>query len=483
MDSTQERPTALRGAGTSLRGGFQGMRLDEPVIVLACGRSGSTLLRFILDAHPALACPPETRVVDICTEMGLLSMVLDGPAAGARSGLSELGIASIRSWVTAVFGTYLVRFGKLRWCEKSLNAAGSADRFLDIFPKTKFICLYRHCMDVIDSVHEACPWGLRGYGLEEYAALHPSNSVAAVADYWATNTLAIAEFERQYPQSCLRVRYEDLVRDPDTQAKQIFTFLGEEPVPVAGSALRLADREQVGPSDHKIWETSSVHASSVGRGVRVPPGAIPPPVVEMINELLDELGYQTIDEHWDEQPVSPALAGQPAPPREPAAAGLRAQRAMAGQVQALDQLEELLVPRAAERMAAPYSRQLPGRSSTDSFLIIATVPSSQSGAAIARCWRADLAAASIGRVLPADPATAADRDGEWGVTADVGAWESVLEGQLSLATALRHGRVRYTSPDTSPDADAPMGMSADPRAAVLACLLAPALADRPVQQH
>jgi hypothetical protein len=37
----------------------------DPVFVLCNGRSGSTLLRFLLDAHPDLACPPETNLPDL----------------------------------------------------------------------------------------------------------------------------------------------------------------------------------------------------------------------------------------------------------------------------------------------------------------------------------------------------------------------------------------------------------------------------------
>src|SRR5215469_2353777 len=35
---------------------------SDPVFVLCPGRSGSTLLRVLLDAHPDLACPPETKL-------------------------------------------------------------------------------------------------------------------------------------------------------------------------------------------------------------------------------------------------------------------------------------------------------------------------------------------------------------------------------------------------------------------------------------
>jgi hypothetical protein len=33
-----------------------------PTFILATSRSGSTLLRFIIDSHPDFACPPETQV-------------------------------------------------------------------------------------------------------------------------------------------------------------------------------------------------------------------------------------------------------------------------------------------------------------------------------------------------------------------------------------------------------------------------------------
>jgi protein-tyrosine sulfotransferase len=268
------------------------IRHDEPVIVLTCGRSGSTLMRFILDAHPALACPPEISLVEICSRMGVLSMLLDGPPLdGVTPSVSETAADAIRAWLAATFAPYLERRGKGRWCEKSLGSAESADRFLSLFPKAKFICLYRHSMDVIGSALEACPFGLRGYGLDPYAAVHPGNSVAAVADYWICHTRTIMEFEARHPDSCVRVRYEDLVTEPEAQAKRVFDFLGEDQAPAATSAAFTAiDAEQFGPGDHKIWDTTGVHDDSVGRGAEVPAGLVPPQVLEIMNSILEKLG-------------------------------------------------------------------------------------------------------------------------------------------------------------------------------------------------
>ena len=51
---------------------------SDPVFVLCCGRSGSTLLRFLLDAHPDLACPPETNVATLCAHLASVWSLLAG---------------------------------------------------------------------------------------------------------------------------------------------------------------------------------------------------------------------------------------------------------------------------------------------------------------------------------------------------------------------------------------------------------------------
>ena len=41
----------------------------DPVFILTGSRSGSTLLRFILDTHPEFACPPETMITAACVAL------------------------------------------------------------------------------------------------------------------------------------------------------------------------------------------------------------------------------------------------------------------------------------------------------------------------------------------------------------------------------------------------------------------------------
>ena len=440
--------------------GDPSLRLDEPVIVLTCGRSGSTLLRLILDAHPKLACPPETSLGDVCSRMGMLLMLLEGPAPnGGSTVLSDAAADSIRSWVRASFGTYLTRRGKIRWCEKSLGSADSAGRLLDLFPKAKFICLYRHCMDVIDSMIEACPFGLSGYGLDPFVAVHPGNSVAAVADYWVCHTRTMTEFEAEYPASCLRVRYEDLVTAPEEEAKRIFDFLGEEPVASIATAA-FAEAEQFGPADHKIWDTSGVHDDSLGRGAQIPVGVIPPPVIEIMNELLTQLGYRSVGEGWNTRPVS-ALAD----PLEH-----QVDRQPGSQTSALDELDSQLVRHIASRLAdeCPAASQLSGPSQV--FAIIAQAPAAGRSERETRCWRVDTAA---GSVTPDEcREDGSDAEARWRVIGDVRQWTAVLAGELSLATALRRGRLRMSTP--AADVQPPGPNSHDTRVTFLTWLFRPA---------
>ncbi|HBW19074.1 MAG TPA: hypothetical protein DEH11_08690 [Actinobacteria bacterium] len=115
-----------------------------------------------------------------------------------------------------------------------------------VYPQAKFLCLYRHPMDVIASGLEACPWGLNGYGFDPYIADTPGNSVLALARFWANNAGAVLAVEEKFPDRCHRLRYEDLVADPEQAAP------ARHPGLVAGRAraperARLDGRAAAGP--------------------------------------------------------------------------------------------------------------------------------------------------------------------------------------------------------------------------------------------
>ena len=57
----------------------------DPVFVLCMGRSGSTLLRFLLDAHPELACPPETSMPALCGQLAVVWSLIEGAPLAAEA--------------------------------------------------------------------------------------------------------------------------------------------------------------------------------------------------------------------------------------------------------------------------------------------------------------------------------------------------------------------------------------------------------------
>src|SRR5260370_11253530 len=215
--------------GASDRGG--GGAGSDPVFVLCCGRSGSTLLRFLLDAHADLACPPETNMAALCAHLASVWSLLAGAPIPVEAHdeppmIPGPAIAGIPRTLDMMVGPYLAGRGKKRYCDKSLGAAQHPDLLLRLFPGAKFICLYRHPMDVIASGIEAWPCGLTGFGFDRYAAESPGNAVLALARFWADHAAPIHAVEGRFPGRCHRGRYAGLVADPEAVAEAAFGFLG-----------------------------------------------------------------------------------------------------------------------------------------------------------------------------------------------------------------------------------------------------------------
>lgn len=424
---------AGRGPAGSVNGqGESAVPSAAPVFVLCTGRSGSTLLRFLLDAHPDLACPPEMNLPAVFTQLTTLWSAVEALSVTASSGNGQPGIPSmvasgIRHTLDLMIGPYLARRGKKRFCDKDLGTEQHASTLFSVFPDAKFICLYRHPMDVIASGIEACPWGLASYGFESYAAGAPGNSVLALARYWADHSAAIMAVEEQFPQHCFRVRYEDLVTDPDAVAGQIFAFLGLPAVPGISAQCFSRERERVGAGDFKIWNTSQITSDSVGQGWAIPAAMIPAPLTATINNLAGALGYLPVEKTWgaacrpDDLRVpadgqSPARHG-PAGPLPPGAL-LVSERLQAG----LRRLDDHFT-----REWDTYCQQ--------PFVLVATAPASSTDDT---WWRVDL---TTGKAVTGNGTC--DEDATWSVIAPAAAWEQVIRDGTNLGTAFRRHGMRY----------------------------------------
>ena len=480
-------PTGERGTGpTGIPGGSDGVG-DDPVFVLCAGRSGSTLLRFLLDAHPDLACPPETRLPWLARQLATAWAVIEdaGPSGQSANGSSADAAISapvaegLRRSLDPMMTSYLQRRGKRRYCDKSLGAAQHAGLLLKIWPEARFICLYRHPMDVIASGIEASPWGLTSYGFEPYIGSPPDNNVAALARYWLDYTTSIVAAEEHFTDRCLPVRYEDLVTDPDGQIARIFEFIGATPAPGIVARCFGPGHQRFGPGDYKIWNTSGVSADSVGRGWTMPAGKIPAPLLGRVNELADVLGYIRVGDQWgtgakpadlraqgDGQP--PAADGEPGGqsrgPSTGASTGAsggapdgmsgRTLAALPDWAVAVDERVRAGLARVGEQFARDH-----GSRAAESVLLFVNAPAWADADA---WWRLDLAAGTVAAGLGE-----AGVDADWSLTGSAQAWDRLLAGQANLGVAFRRGDLRYAD-----KGDAGAGsVGADTRVAALTDLL------------
>jgi Sulfotransferase family len=404
----------------------------DPVFVLCAGRSGSTLLRILLDAHPDLACPPEAKLPEVVSRLTTLWSTMEAlplPAGNGSPGTAEIAAAGIRHTADLIIGPYLARRGKSRYCDKNLGTEVYADVLRNIFPDAKFLCLHRHPMDVIASGIEACPWGLSNYGFEPYVAAAPGNSVLALARYWVDHTTAIMGVQDKYPGHSYRVRYEDLVDDPDTVTNGIFEFLGLPPVEGISTLCFSGERERFGAGDFKIWNTSQISGESVGHGWSVPANLMAP-VLPAVNQLADQLGYVRIDDGWggaarsgdmrvsaNGQGAAASMPAQAAAGPMPPGSLLVSQRLQTGIRGVSDEFSQDWKPYCDE-----------------SFLVVALAPDSSDDA----WWLVDLA--SRRAVTGSGPC---GEEAAWIVTAPAASWEQVIRDGTNLGTAFRRGGMRY----------------------------------------
>lgn len=308
-------------------------------LVVGAARSGTTLARLLLDAHPELGCPSEAGIPGLMAHLARVWGMIDadeGPNASAdpggsadrlvltgwertqrssgeapadsRSGVDDPFSAAARDWIIRTVHEPMIRYcartGKRIYVDKSLDSVYHLKLVQELFPEARFVMIYRHVMDTIASGIEASPWGFNAYGYAPYVQASPGNSVAALASYWLDHVTRAHAWETEHPEACHRVRYEDLVSRPAETIVALQGFLGVEEDPSVLSSAFERDLAN-GPGDYKVEYTNSVHSKSVGRGKRVPVAMLPPALLAGLNEKLEVLGYAPLNQGWNaaERPV------------------------------------------------------------------------------------------------------------------------------------------------------------------------------------
>jgi hypothetical protein len=250
-----------------------------PVFVIGSPRSGTTLVRLILDAHSHVSCGEETHFLrDLEAIVGRRWELV------ASYGLERAWwLARIRDLYLAFQAEVLAASGKARWAEKDPTYTLHLGFIEELFPDALYVHLLRDGHDVVASFRDR--WGYR-------------SAARAARTEWARYVRAATALGRRLDGSrFLELRYELLVTDPEAETRRLFAFLGEpwEPTvldvdPARHSATERYRRFSAGRRQAS-GETAAIYRARVGAGR----SSLDPLLRGLLRRrhgpLLRELGY------------------------------------------------------------------------------------------------------------------------------------------------------------------------------------------------
>lgn len=210
---------------------------DRPVFVMGCARSGTTLLQLMIQSHPRLAMPPETRFLMATyarrTRFGdpsdpdVRDAVADFIIHGRRTRFRDLKLdadlvrrrireapPTIGSFIGAVFAEYAARFDRPRWGDKRPKYIEQVDQILALFPDVQLVHIIRDGRSCVASLKGMHWW---------------KNGTMAAVDRWV-NDMRTGDWAREHLRADQyhELHYEALVQDPESVLGSLCEFLGEE---------------------------------------------------------------------------------------------------------------------------------------------------------------------------------------------------------------------------------------------------------------
>jgi hypothetical protein len=181
---------------------------DAPIFVVGCQRSGTTMLRLMLDSHPSISCGPETRFL-----AGLARITGEDWHRLSRYGFpKEYWQEQVARFFDKILSDYATSRGKTRWADKTPLYARSLDFLTESFPTCQVVHVVRDGRDVVLSHRKRF-----GY----------LSAVKAVRKWPMYIAAARATGDRLPVSRYREVRYEDLVGDTEGTMRALLDWLGE----------------------------------------------------------------------------------------------------------------------------------------------------------------------------------------------------------------------------------------------------------------
>jgi hypothetical protein len=208
---------------------------DRPVMVLGVSRSGTTLLKEMLDSHSQLAIPTESYFVPQLWDRHSRNF---DPAAflddvGRLARVKEWGVRpdDVRQWlpenataadgIRAIYRSYADARGKPRYGDKTPSYMQSLDLLDRVFSEAQYVHLVRDGRDA----------GLSFLAMRRKPRFNLARprGIASFASQWKLEVEGARELGGRLGPECYHeLRYEDLVREPEAQLHRVASFLGLE---------------------------------------------------------------------------------------------------------------------------------------------------------------------------------------------------------------------------------------------------------------
>jgi protein-tyrosine sulfotransferase len=267
----------------------------RPIFILSCERSGSTLLRLIVDTHSEIACPGQLYLGPVSEDLYRAVYYSLGQTceAATEKDRRELVLREVRAMVGGLMDRYAAARSKRFWCEKTTLNADYLQTLSALFPGARYVCLYRNCMDVVHSCLKFNPLGFMPE-LAPCVRKDPENLVAAMAGNWLEKNERISAFEAAHPDRCFRVHYESLAGDPEAALPPLFEFLGVGWEEGILQKVFSVPHDQ-GEGDLKVLFSKGINADSIGKGRSIPLAAVPDGLRERIDWLNERLDYPGLE--------------------------------------------------------------------------------------------------------------------------------------------------------------------------------------------
>ena len=208
-----------------------------PIFIIGTERSGSNLLRLMLNQHPSIAIPHPPHILkemmpleslygDLSLDRNFRKLIgdaialvklhffpWDGPL-DADVAFAEAVGRDVYGVKAALYDQYRRARGKKRWGCKSTFVIHYVDRVRRHHPDAKFIHLVRDGRDVAVSARRSV-----------FNHFHPHY----VGRLWGEQQRAAIDLARRLPaESMIVVRYEDLLDDPAREVRRVCGFINED---------------------------------------------------------------------------------------------------------------------------------------------------------------------------------------------------------------------------------------------------------------